>query len=164
MEQREKTFAQDWFHRASPQDVDRITLVKAFSEADEDPNMMVAMTLFGKDKQHILRINYAIDHFDELLPEKCKRGVIPALHLFFFMEWCSPLVGVESWLTYFNKRYKESGGKWKVIGVSALNGAKSKYNNERVRAVIENYEKTKEDIRANLKEMLSTVTFQEKTA
>lgn len=164
MEQREKTFAQDWFHRASPQDVDRITLVKAFSEADEDPNLMMAMALFGKEKQRILRINYAIDHYDELLPEKCKRGVIPALHLYFFMEWCNPLLGVESFLNYFNKRYKELGGKWKVIGVSALNGAKSKYNNERVKSVIEIYEKTKEDMRANLEEMLSAVTFQEKTA
>lgn len=168
--QEEKAFAKNWFHRASPEDVDRITLDKAFAEADEDPDMMWAMTVISKNKEKIRRINYAIDHFDDLLPEKCKRGVIPALQLYFFMEWSHPIAGVDSFLTYFNKRYKEHEGKWKTIGYSALNGAKGKYVSARSDRQ-EEFEKMKKEMMDNLNEMLSDAfpeeqinTSQEKTA
>lgn len=152
-------FAAAYFHNCSPKDISKITLHKAYAEADEDPGMMLAMTVFGKDKEHIQRVNHIIDRFDELLPDKCKRSKIPALHLFFFMDWCNPLVGVESFLNYFNKRYQESGGKWEVIGASALNGAKGKYNSGKAK---DEGEKVKTGMMKKLTEMLSRSSSQKK--
>ncbi|MBR0047160.1 MAG: hypothetical protein IJP75_09860 [Bacteroidaceae bacterium] len=162
-------FASQHFHNCSPADISKITLYKAFNEADEDPDMMWAMTVFGNDREKILRVNYAIDHFNELLPDKCKRGVIPALQLYFFMAWSNPIVGVESFLNYFNKRYEEKGkqgDKWKTIGYSAITGANTKETKNAAK-----YEKTKKDMTAKLEEMLSNAfqnvqitSPQEKTA
>lgn len=153
-------FAAEYFHNCSPKDVGVITLENTFSEADADPSMMFAITAFGNDKQHILHINHTIDHFDELLPVKCKRGKIPALHLYYFMEWCHPAVGMESFLNYFNKRYKEHG-RWGTIGVSALNGAKGKDTLQKEK---EKNEKIKKEMMEKLKEMLSVAFPEEKIA
>ena len=153
-------FAAEYFHNCSPKDVGVITLDDTFSEADEDPGMMYAITVFGSDKQHILHINYAIDNFDDLLPVKCKRDKIPALHLYYFMEWCHPTVGMKSFLNYFNKRYK-GRGRWGMIGTSALNGAKGKDTLQKEK---EKNEKIKKDMMEKLEEMLSVVFPQEKTA
>ena len=119
-------FAQHYYHNCSPKDVGKITIYEAYSEADEDPALNFAKVVFGNDVEKIRRINYVIENFDDLLPEKCKRDQIPALNLFFFYEWCQPIVGVESFLKYFNKYYKEHDGKWETIGKSAITGARTK--------------------------------------
>lgn len=75
------------------------------------------------------------------------------------MDWCNPLVGVESFLNYFNKRYQESGGKWEVIGASALNGAKGKYNSGKAK---DEGEKVKTGMMKKLTEMLSQSSSQKK--
>lgn len=120
-------FAQKYYHNCSPKDVDRITIYEVNSAADDNPNMSFAKMVFGDDAERILKINYVIEHFDDLLPEKCKRDKVPALELFFFYEWCKPIVGYESFLRYFDKYYKEHGGRWGTIGKSALGGACTKH-------------------------------------
>ncbi len=122
-----KEFAQKYYKNCSPKDVDRITIYEANTEATEDPEMSFAKVVFGKDEKKIQRINCIIQHFDELLPDKCKRNKIPSLYLFFFYEWCSPITGVESFLRYFDKHYKEGGGKLDPIGKSAITGARTKH-------------------------------------
>jgi hypothetical protein len=133
-------FATAYFHNCLPSDIGKITLYRTWSESEEDPMMMMATTIFGNDKAKIKRINYIIRHFDTLLPNVCKRSQIPAYRLFVFMEWCGPIMGIDSFLNYFNKYYLEHGGKWKTIGKSAINGAKNRpykssnqhdYNQER---------------------------------
>lgn len=119
-------FAQRYYHNCSPKDVGKITIYDAYSEVSADPSLGFAKVVFGNDEPRIQQINYVIEHFDELLPEKCKRGKIPAANLLFFYEWCRPLVGFESFLNYFNRHYVEHGGKWGTIGKSALSGAQTK--------------------------------------
>ena len=119
-------FAQKYYKNCSPKDVDKITVYEV-TNADDDPNMAFAKVVFGDDEEKISQINYLIEHFDELLPEKCKRNKIHALNLFFFYKWCKPIVGYESFLKYFDKYYKEHGGRWGTIGKSALGGACTKH-------------------------------------
>ncbi len=121
-------FAREYFHNCTPADIDKITLRNAVQQAEGDPLMLQAMTLFGDNHDNIKHINYIIEHFDELLPEKCKREKIPALNLYFFYEWCSPVVGIEAFLRYFNKLYKDKGGRWETIGKSAVTGACTKHS------------------------------------
>ena len=120
-------FAQHYYHNCSPKDVGKITIYDAYTEADDDPNLTFSKVVFGNDVAKIGRINYVIEHFDELLPADCKRDKIPAMHLHFFYEWCAPIVGVDSFLKYFDKLYKEHGGKWELVGKSALTGARTKH-------------------------------------
>lgn len=120
-------FAQRHYHNCSPQDVAKITIYEACLESEQNPALSFAKVVFGKDETKIMRINYVIEHFDELLPKECKRGKIPALNLFFFYQWACPIVGVESFLKYFDKYYNEHGGKWGTIGKSAINGASTKH-------------------------------------
>lgn len=120
-------FAQKYYKNCSPKDVDKITVFEA-TNADEDPNMAFAKVVFGDDEEKIRKINYLIEHFDDLLPEKCKRNKIHALNLFFFFDWCKPIVGIESFLKYFDKYYKEHGGKWGTIGKSAITGAQMRHS------------------------------------
>lgn len=138
-------FAQYYFHNCKSQDIGKISLNEAICET-EDPNMMMAITIFGNDIEKIRKINYVIEHFDALLPPQCKRNQIPALNLFFFMEWCQVKTGIESFLTYFNRYYKEHGGKWKIIQKSAITGARTKHNQEKAK-----------DSKELKKEMLSKV-------
>ena len=119
-------FAQHYYHNCSPKDVGKITIYDAYSETDEDPNLIFAKVVFGKDIEKISRVNHVIEHFDKLLPEKCKRNKIPAMNLYFFYEWSKPIVGIDSFLRYFNKYYQEHGGKWEPIGKSAVTGACTK--------------------------------------
>ena len=119
-------FAQHYYHNCSPKDVGKIAIYDAYSEADEDPCLSFAKVVFGNDEVKIRRINFVIEHFDDLLPQKCKRDKIPAMSLYFFYEWCASLLGVESFLNYFNKYYNEHGGRWGTIGKSAITGARSK--------------------------------------
>lgn len=123
-----ESFAQKYYKNCSPKDVDKITICKVNSETDENPNMVFAKVVFGNDEDKIQRINYVIEHFDELLPQKCKRNQIPALNLFFFYEWSKSVVGVASFLKYFDKYYKEHNGHWNTIGKSAITGACSKHS------------------------------------
>jgi hypothetical protein len=120
-------FAQKYYKNCSPKDVDKITIYQV-TAVSEDPNLSFAKVVFGNDEEKISRINYVIEHFDELLPKTCKRKKIPALNLFFFYKWCNPIMGVESFLKYFNKHYKEHGGHWEPIGKSAVTGACTKHS------------------------------------
>lgn len=119
-------FAQKYYKNCSPKDVDRITIYEV-TTVDEDPNLSFAKIVWGNNESRINMIDYVIEHFDELLPEKCKRSKIPAMNLFFFYKWSSPIVGVESFLKYFNKYYKEHNGHWDTIGKSAIMGASTKH-------------------------------------
>lgn len=119
-------FAQKYYKNCSPKDVDKITIYQVTS-AGEDLNLNFAKIIFGNDLEKISMVNYVIEHFDELLPGKCKRNKIPALNMHFFYEWSSPSVGVDSFLKYFNKYYTEHGGKWETIGKSAIQGASTKH-------------------------------------
>lgn len=119
-------FAQKYYKNCSPKDVDKISIYEVTS-IDEDPYLSFAKIIFGNDEVKIRRINFVIEHFDELLPEMCKRKKIPAMNLFFFFEWSKPIVGVDSFLKYFNKYYKEHNGKWETIGKSAITGACTKH-------------------------------------
>lgn len=121
-------FAQKYYHNCSPKDVDRITIYDVNSEADSYPEMCFAKLIFGDDEVRIHKINYLIEHFDMLLPEKCKRGKIHAMNLFFFYDWCKPIVGIETFLKYFDKYYIEHGGLWSTIGKSAIAGACTKHS------------------------------------
>lgn len=118
-------FAQKYYKNCSPKDVDKITIYEVTS-FEEDPNLSFAKVVFGNDIEKIRRVNYVIEHFDELLPEKCKRNKIPAMNLYFFYEWSNPIVGIDSFLKFFNKYYQEHGGKWEPIGKSAVTGACTK--------------------------------------
>lgn len=126
------SFAQTYFHNCSPSDIGKITLYKAWSESNTDPMLMLAHTVFGKKTdEEIERINHVIAHFDELLPVVCKRKTIPAYYLYVFMEWCGGVIGIDSFLNYFKKYYKTHGGKWKVVGKTAINSAKNRpYNSK----------------------------------
>lgn len=119
-------FAQKYYKNCSPNDVDKITIYQVTS-SEEDPNLSFAKVVFGNDIEKIRRINYLIEHFDELLPEKCKRDKIPAMSLYFFYKWCKPIVGTDSFLKYFNKYYTEHRGKWLVIGKSSISNACTKH-------------------------------------
>lgn len=119
-------FAQRYYKNCSPKDIDKITVYDVTS-TDEDPNMVLAKVVFGNDPDKIYRINYVIEHFDELLPDKCKRGKIPSLNLFFFYGWCSPKVGIDTFLKYFDKYYIEHGGRWSTIAKSAVSGAQKSH-------------------------------------
>lgn len=120
-------FAQKYYKNCSPKDVDKITIYKVTTDTDAEDPLCFAKLVFGNDEAKIHRINYVIEHFDELLPKKCKREKIPAMNLFFFYEWSKPIVGVESFLKYFDKYYLEHGGHWKIIGRSAITGACTKH-------------------------------------
>lgn len=148
-------FAAAFFHNCLPSDIGKITLYKTCSESGNDAMMMMAITLFGDNKDKIKRINYVIAHFDSLLPDICKRSKIPAYKLYVFMEWCGCVMGIESFLNYFNKYYKEHGGKWGTIGMSAINGAKNrplknKNSNNKV-----DYEKEKQEMLNAINDLLS---------
>lgn len=119
-------FGRTYFHNCSPSDIGKITLYKVWSESEEDPMVALAHVVFGSDDEHIAQINCVISHFDELLPQLPKRGKIPAYHLYVFMEWCGSITSIESFLDYFQKYYLSHGGKWKVIGVSSITGAKNR--------------------------------------
>lgn len=152
-------FAQNYFHNCKPQDIGKISLNEAISET-EDPNMMMAVTVFGNDIDKIHKINYAIERFDVLLPAKCKRDQIPALYLFFFMEWCQVKTGIESFLTYFNRYYKEHGGKWNIIQKTAITGARTKHNQDKAK----NSKEIKKEMLTKLKNMINEAFPQEQTA
>lgn len=119
-------FAQKYYKNCSPKDVDKITIYEVTS-FEEDPNLSFAKVVFGNDINKIRRVNHVIEHFDKLLPDKCKRNKIPAMNLYFYYEWTSPIVGIDSFLKYFDKYYKEHGGKWEPIGKSAITGANTKH-------------------------------------
>ena len=119
-------FAQKYYKNCSPKDVDKITIYEVTS-VDEDPNISFAKVVLGNDEEKIQKINYLIGRFDGLLPKHCKKEKIPAMILFFFYEWCKPIVGIESFLKYFDKYYKEHNGQWEPIGKSAITGARSKH-------------------------------------
>jgi hypothetical protein len=161
-----EAFAAEYYHNCTPRDINVMSLSDAALEANDDPEMLYALTLFDGDKQHVLHVNYAIEHFDDLLPDKCKRNKIPAMHLYFFMKWCKPSVGTQSFLKYFDKRYKKHDGKWGTIGYSAISGANTKETKNKKES-----EKIKKDMMERLDEMLSEafpeeqiITSQEKTA
>ena len=115
----EGSFAQYFLHNCNPKDVMKITIANIL-ESGLPPRRQKALLVFGNQKERISDIDYIIDNFDELLPEKCKGNQIPAMNILCFMEWCQPTKGIDSFLNYFNKYYK---GKFLPIKRSALYGA-----------------------------------------
>lgn len=116
------TFASSRFHNCTLEDVSKISFYQTMTEADGDPDLVTCMTLFNCSREKAEAIDLAISRFDILLPDKCKRNKIPSIYLHVFMRWCSEGVGYETFLNYFNKRYKEAGGTLDVIKKSALSG------------------------------------------
>lgn len=125
-ETNKEPFAQKYYKNCSPKDVDKITIYQ-FTKGEEDTNLAFAKVVFGDDEAKISRVNQIIEHFDELLPNPCKRNKIPALTLYFFYDWCQPNAGYESFLKYFNRNYKEHGGRWETIGKTAITGGRTKH-------------------------------------
>lgn len=121
-------FASKYYHNCSPNDVHKITFYQTVREAEGDADLIACMSIFNCNRERARCINYAISHFDEMLPEQCKRGQIPAVALAVLMRWCSTIIGYDAFLKYFSKRYLESGGKWAVIGKSALSGGMARRN------------------------------------
>ena len=142
---KEELFAVAYFHNCSPKDVGKITLHRTMLAADNDPELMKCMTIFGCKKDKAIKILSAIKQFDSLLTEKCKRGKIPAMSLFVFMRWCSDGVGYQTFLNYFNERYLAAGGKWDTITASALNGVSKKKKKQR-----EKFEKVEKELLSKL--------------
>ena len=118
-------------------------------EADGEPELASCMTLFGCDKAKAKQMNEAIARFDSFLPAKCKRGKIPAVHLFIFMKWCSLSVGYNSFLNYFNKRYK---GKWETISRSAMSNVTQSSQ----------FDTVKKEMHKKLAEMFPKSSFQQR--
>lgn len=137
-----------YFHRCSTKEVHKIALQKALQEADGEPELASCMTLFGCDKAKAKQINEAIARFDSFLPAKCKRGKIPAVHLFIFMKWCSLSIGYNSFLNYFNKRYK---GKWETISRSAMSNVTQSSQ----------FDTVKKEMHKKLAEMFPKSSFQQ---
>lgn len=131
-----KIVSSRYFHRCPTQEVDKIALQMALQEADGEPELASCMTLFNCDKVKAKQINEAIARFDDFLPENCKRGKIPAVHLFAFMKWCSESIGNNSFINYFNKRYK---GQWETIKRGAMSYAMNNNQYDSVKKEI--YEK-----------------------
>lgn len=155
------TFARAFFHNCSPSDIGKITLYKAWNESNVDPMLMLAHTVFGDDDDKIRRINYVISCFDQLLPATCKRGTIPAYRLYVFMDWCGEVIGVKSFLNYFNKYYRQYGGKWKTIGESAINSAKNRQYNHKF---MQSCEQTRNSMLKDINNLLSDFNDTEVTA
>ena len=146
------TFARTFFHNCTPEDIGKITLYKAMSESNEDPMAMLAHAVFGKNDEEMKPVNYVFAHFDDLLPATCKRNKIPAYHLYLLKEWSRPISGIDSFLNYFNKYYTAHGGKWGVIGKSAINGAKNLPIKEKKNG---KYETIRTDVHKGIKRLLS---------
>ncbi len=149
-------FGRTYFHNCSPSDIGKITLYKVWSESEEDPMVALAHAVFGSDDEHIAQINCVISHFDELLPPICKRGKIPAYYLFVFMEWCGNITSIDSFLDYFQKYYLSHGGKWKVIGVSSITGAKNRPLKQQNRK--DEYDEIKSDMQKAITAILKKET------
>ena len=66
------------------------------------------------------------------------------------MKWCSDGIGYETFLNYFTKHYKASGGRWGVIGKSALSGA-----SQECAKSSKKYENVKKEMLAELNKLLS---------
>lgn len=115
-----------FFHKWTPKDVSKIT-IRNVCRVHDDPNVVLAYALFGRDTDKIQRINCIIQNFDSLLPKKCKRNKIPSIRLYFFIEWCEIKLGVESFLNYFNKMYKAHGGLHIPIKKASITGAKKRF-------------------------------------
>lgn len=153
-------FAQKYYKNCSPKDVSRIGLYNACSETGDDPNLSLARIVFGDDLEKNRKINLVIEHFDELLPTKCKRGKIPAMSLYFFYEWCGSPTIVESFLKYFNKYYKEHRGQWDTIGNSAITGARGKYVKDKEKK----YEKERQAMLKKIEALIASNTVKKENA
>ena len=116
-----ESFAKNYFHNCSQEDISKISLYEYLQDTG-NPEIDTCMTIFGCNKTKAQYIIDAISTFDTFLPSECKRDKIPAIYLYVFMKWCSTNIGYESFLTYFNKRYKPHG-KWDTIKKSAMGGA-----------------------------------------
>lgn len=122
MKDSEESFAQFFLHNCNPKDVMKLSLADVL-DSNLTPRKQLAHIVFGHDDDKNSLIDYVIDNFDKLLPEKCKGNQIPAMYMLFFMEWCQIICGYDSFLNYFNKYYT---GNFKRITRSALYGAHTK--------------------------------------
>lgn len=124
----EEGLAVEDFHSHTPKDIDKLAIQIAIEEADTEKPTEIEVLLFNRNNEEkIKNIRYIIANYDRLLKDtKCKRGYIPALHLFAFIEWCNVLDNVNTFLNYFKKRYLAANGKFKVPGPTAISGAKNK--------------------------------------
>ena len=141
-------FASTYFHNCSPEDVGQLSLFDTLTETDGDAELATCMSTFKCDIVKARKINQAISRFDRLLPKECKRKVIPSIYLYAFMLWCSNTIKQNKFLKYFNKRYKDSGGKWELIGTTALSGASAQHANSTTK-----YKDVETDLLKKLKKM-----------
>ena len=122
----EKNFSVKYFHNCTPGDIGKITLYNVISVNTDNPDVDRCIALFGCDEKKAKRVVEAINRFDELLPQKCKRNQVPALYLYAFMQWCGVTVCYSIFINFFNRQYLAAGGHWGLIKISALSGACTK--------------------------------------
>lgn len=122
----EESFAAQFFHNCTPEDISKITLHKVFSQTTNNKDLNRCMALLGCNEKKANQIMEVIKQFDSILPEKCKRGKIPAMYLHVFMKWCDVGSAYSTFLVFFNQQYKAYGGKWEPIKETALRGVTTK--------------------------------------
>jgi hypothetical protein len=68
------------------------------------------------------------------------------------MEWCGNITSIESFVDYFQKYYLSHRGKWKVIGVSSITGAKNRPLKQQNRK--DEYDKIQSDMQKSITAIL----------
>lgn len=148
----EEEFAAEYFHNCTPSDISKIALYNVINQSADNLEVNRCMVLMGCDEQKANQIIEAINHFDDLLPEKCKRNQIPAMYLYVFKNWCSSGIGYSMFLSFFNRQYEAASGRWNLITEHALRGVSSQSIKKR-----NQFEEVKRTMEEKLKQM-----FQEK--
>ena len=145
----EEIFAAKFFHNCTPKDIGKITLHKVFIQTTDNKDLNRCMALLGCNEKKASQILEVIKHFDNILPEKCKRGKIPAMYLHVFMRWCGVGNAYSIFLRFFNLQYKAYGGKWEPIKETALSGVSTKS----VKQYAEEYNTIKEEVEKKIYQM-----------
>lgn len=125
----ERQFAERGFHNLTESATTALASKEIVEEARLGEFSREELWLFdGYERDHIRRVRYIIQHFDDYLPEGYKRQAIPSKYIACLMWWCKPHED-KAFVVYFTKTYKEAGGQLKVPNNSAVNQRKNELKN-----------------------------------
>lgn len=110
----EETFAANEFHKHTHKDMDHYVLIESLSAADDITPEERA--LWGSNPKDVKKIRFAVDHFDELLPEDFKHTKM-GLYEYIFCQWALP-GNIKGATEYFIKHYR---GKYKTTRYAGVN-------------------------------------------
>ena len=119
-------YVNEHFHKLNTEQFRSHVVLECKKKGDELGLTKEEILLWKENKEKVLMVRFAIQHFDELNPEG-QKGKLSAKVIVAFMRWCQIKNRYKLFFNYFASHYH---GQYQIPGYTAVNAANTRFTKD----------------------------------